>query len=118
MVDRRLRWFLESKGHIDKCQSGFRRGRSTTDCLASLATEAQDAFRKKQYLLCVFFDLEKAYDTCWKHLIMKELHKFGLRGELAKLIEDYLTNRKFRVKVTVAYLNSTLRRWEFHKEEY
>ena len=99
MVDRRLRWFLESKGHIDKCQSGFRRGRSTTDCLASLATEAQDAFRKKQYLLCVFFDLEKAYDTCWKHLIMKELHKFGLRGELAKLIEDYLTNRKFRVKV-------------------
>ena len=99
IVDRRLRWFLESKGLIDRCQSGFRRGRSTTDCLAALATEAQDAFRRKQYLFCVFFDLEKAYDTCWKHLIMKQLHKFGLRGELARLIEDYLSNRKFRVKV-------------------
>ena len=60
IMDRRLRWFLESKGLIDRCQSGFRRGRSTTDCLAALATEAQDAFRRKQYLFCVFFDLEKA----------------------------------------------------------
>lgn len=99
IVNRRLVWFLEYNGLIDKYQSGFRKGRSTLDCLAALATEAHDSYRRKLYLFCIFFDLEKAYDTCWKHLIMNQLHKFGLRGELPKLIEDFLTNRKFRVKV-------------------
>ena len=49
--------------------------------------------------MCVLFDLEKAYDTCWKHLIMKQLHKFGLRGNLPIIIQDFLSNRNFRVKV-------------------
>ena len=99
ILNRRLVRFLESKGLIDRCQSGFRRGRSTVDCLAKLATEAHNAYRRKQYLVCVFFDLEKAYDTCWKRLIMKQLHKFGLRGNLPLIIQDFLTNRRFRVKV-------------------
>jgi len=99
IINRRLVWYLEKMGHLHRCQSGFRRGRSTLDCLASLSKEAHDAFRNNQYLLCVFFDLEKAYDTCWKRLIMKELHKFGLKGELPKLIEDFLSDRTFRVKV-------------------
>ena len=99
MLNRRLVWYLESRGYVNRQQSGFRRGRSTIDCLAALSKEAHDAYRRKQYLFCVFFDLEKAYDTCWKKLIMKELHRFGLRGELPKLIEDFLSGRSFRVKV-------------------
>lgn len=99
MVNRRLVWFLESRGLLPRYQCGFRPGRSTIDSLVSLVTEAQNAYRRSEYLFTVFFDLAKAYDTCWKHLIMKELHKFGLRGELAKFIEDYLTDRHFRVRV-------------------
>ena len=99
ILNRRLVWFLESKGWINRYQSGFRKGRSTVDCLAALSKEIHDAFRRSQYVLCVFFDLEKAYDTCWKHLIMKQLHSFGLRGDLAVFIEDYLSGRKFRVRV-------------------
>ena len=99
IINRRLVWYLESKGLIDRCQNGFRRGRSTLDSLAALATDVHDAFRRKQYLFCVFFDLEKAYDTCWKHLIMQQLHKYGLRGELPRIIENFLSDRKFRVRV-------------------
>lgn len=99
ILNRRLVRFLESKGLTDIYQSGFRKGRSTLDCLAKLVTEAHNAYRRKQYFMCIFFDLEKAYDTCWKHLIMKQLHKFGLRGKLPLIIQDFLTNRKFRVKV-------------------
>jgi ribonuclease HI/endonuclease/exonuclease/phosphatase family metal-dependent hydrolase len=99
ILNRRLVWYLESKGLIDRCQNGFRKGRNTTDSLAALATDAHNAFRRKQYLLCVFFDLSKAYDTCWKHLIMKQLHKFGLRGRLPKAIESYLSDRRFKVRV-------------------
>jgi ribonuclease HI len=99
MVNRRLVWFLETKGCLPRHQCGFRKGRSTIDSLASLVTEAQDAYRRGEYLFTVFFDLAKAYDTCWKRLIMNELYKFGLRGELPKFIWDYLTDRQFRVRV-------------------
>lgn len=103
MVNRRLVRILESKGHFDKHQSGSRKGRSTVDNLAALSTEAHNAFRRSQYLFTVFFDLAKAYDTCWKRLILDQLYKFGLRGELPRFIEDYLTGRKFRVRVGHTY---------------
>ena len=99
MVNRRLVWFLETKGRLPRHQSGFRKGRSTLDSLTSLVTEAHNAYRRGQYLFTVFFDLAKAYDTCWKRLIMDQLKKFGLRGELPRFIEDYLSDRKFRVRV-------------------
>ena len=99
ILNRRLMWFLESNNLIDKSQSGFRRGRSTLDNLVALETEIHDAFVKKQYLLSVFFDLEKAYDTCWRHLILRELHNFGMRGKLPLLIQNFLRDRKFRVRV-------------------
>lgn len=99
MVNRRLVRVLETKGLLPRHQCGFRKGRSTIDSLVSLVSEAHDAYRRSEYLFTVFFDLAKAYDTCWKRLIMGQLHKFGLRGELPKFIEDYLTDRKFRVRV-------------------
>lgn len=99
ITNKRLMWFLESHNLIHKSQSGFRRGRSPLDNLVALETEVHDAFVQKQYLLAVFFDLEKAYDTCWRHLILKELHGFGMRGRLPLLIQDFLSDRKFQVRV-------------------
>lgn len=99
IINKRLVWFLEKNNLFDKYQSGYRQGRSPLDCLAALATEIHDAFRRGEYLFCVFFDLEKAYDTCWKKLIMNQLYKFGLRGRLPYLISNYLTDRLFRVRV-------------------
>ena len=50
-------------------------------------------------MVAVFFDLEKAFDTTWKHGIMKDLHSLGLRGHLPLFIENFLKNRKFNVKI-------------------
>lgn len=99
----RLMRFLVMNNLIDKSQSGFQKLKSTLDNLAALETEIHDAFIKKQYLLAVFFDLEKAYDTCWRHLILEELHNFGMRGKLPLLIQDFLQERKFQVRVGHQY---------------
>ena len=50
--------------------------------LISLESFIRDVFIKKEHVVAVFFDLEKAYDTTWKHGIMKDLHKLGLKGWL------------------------------------
>ncbi len=49
--------------------------------------------------MSVFFDLEKAYDTTWKHGILQDLHNCGLRGRLPEFISNFLALRHFRVRI-------------------
>ena len=56
-------------------------------------------FVKKEHVVAVFFDLEKAYDTTWKHGIMKDLHKLGLKGRLPLFIQNFLSDRTFNVRI-------------------
>ena len=39
----------------------------------------REAFIKKEHLVAVFFDLEKAYDTTWKYGIINDLQEIGLK---------------------------------------
>jgi len=49
--------------------------------------------------MAIFFDLEKAYDTTWKHGIMKDLFDAGLHGLLPMFIQGFLQNRQFQVRL-------------------
>ena len=78
--------------------------------LVRLETFIREAFIKKEHLVTIFFDLEKAYDTTWKYGIMKNIHDIGLKGRLPLFIQMFLKYREFKVKV-----GSTLS--ELHKQE-
>ena len=82
MINDRLVWFLESYGYLSALQSGFRKQRSTTDQLVRLESYIRDGLLRGEHVVSIFFDLEKAYDTTWKHGIMRDLHETGLRGRL------------------------------------
>ena len=99
MINTRLVWFLESNNLLTNVQSGFRKGRSTTDNLVRLETFIRDAFIKKEHLVSVFFDLEKAYDTTWKYGIMKDLARIGLKGRLPNFVSNFLSDRNFKVRI-------------------
>ena len=58
----------------------------------------REAFVRGEHAVAVFFDLEKAYDTTWKHGILQDLENVGLKGRLPIFISNFLDNRKFRVK--------------------
>ena len=99
MINKRLIWYLESNNLLSPYQSGFPAGRSTNDNLVKLETFIRDAFVKKEHVVAVFFDLEKAYDTTWRYGIMKDIHKLGLRGRLPTFIESFLADRAMQVRV-------------------
>ena len=99
MINVRLVWYLESNNLISPVQSGFRSERSTNDNLIRLETFIRDAFVAKEHVVAVFFDLEKAYDTTWRHGIMRDLHDLGIRGRLATFIENFLADRWIQVRV-------------------
>ena len=99
MVNVRLNWYLERNNIISKHQSGFRRQRSTTDHLVKIETHVREALIKNEHIVAIFFDLEKAYDTTWKYGILRDMHEAGLRGHLPGFINQFLTGRRFRVRV-------------------
>ena len=99
MINKRLVWYLESNNLITKLQSGFRAERSTNDNLVRLETFIRDAFIKREHVVAVFFDLEKAYDTTWRYGILKDLHNFGMKGRLPNFIKSFLEDRTIQVRV-------------------
>ena len=74
MINTPLVWYLESNNLISLIQSGFRSESSTNDNLIRLETFIRNAFIKKEHVVAVFFDLEKAYDTTWRYGILRDLH--------------------------------------------
>ena len=99
MINKRLIEFLENHKLLSRLQCGFRKNRSTIDHLIRLETYLKKAFSEKKVTVGVFFDLAKAYDTTWRHGIMKDMLSLGLRGSLPGYIQKFLLERRFRVSV-------------------
>ncbi|CAG7727507.1 unnamed protein product [Allacma fusca] len=106
MVTQRLMNYLEANNKVDPNQSGFRKNHSTIDQLIKLQQEILDGFTQKQYIVCVFFDFEKAFDRISKKPIMKALQALNLNGNLPLFAEDFLQNRTFKVRLN-GYLSTS-----------
>jgi Reverse transcriptase (RNA-dependent DNA polymerase) len=59
-------WFLEKNKILAEYQSSFRKSRSTTDQLVRFESYIREAFVRREHVVYVIVDLEKAYDTVWK----------------------------------------------------
>ena len=97
MVNERLIFHLDKNKILTKFQCGFRNDKSTLDQLVRLETYVRDAFACKEHVVTLFCDLHKAYDTAWKHGILKDLYDIGLRGNLPIFIQNFLSERTFAV---------------------
>ena len=47
----------------------------------------------------LFFDIEAAYDTVLRPVILRKLFKYGIRGCMGLFIQNFLSHRSFRVRV-------------------
>ena len=110
MINARLMWSLESQGLLSEKQCGFRKNHSKLDHFVRFEIFIRNAFVKKEHVLAIFFDLEKAYNTTWKHGILADLWNLGFRGHLPRFIQSFLSERSFRVR-----LGCTLS--ELHEQE-
>jgi Reverse transcriptase (RNA-dependent DNA polymerase) len=106
MVNNRLTWYLKTNNILTELQSGFRRGRSTTDQLVHLESFVHEAFVCGAHSTAIFVDMEKAYNTTWKYGILQDLQNAGLRGRLPTFVSNFLSNREFNIRVG-PYLSDT-----------
>lgn len=93
---------IENKQIIPE-QFGFRNHHSTTQQLIRITNDISEGFNKNQSTVMAMLDIEKAFDTVWHKALLHKLDNYGLPNYLLLLINSYLTNRTFQVKI-----NSTL----------
>ena len=97
--------YLNANNLITKNQSGFRPGDSTSNQLLYLVNEIHKAFEDSKSLevRAVFLDISKAFDRVWHDGLIFKLKQNGISGNLIKLFENYLHNRKQRVVLNGFY---------------
>ena len=88
--------YLTTHHLITKNQSGFLPVDSTTNQLIDLVDEIHQAFdsNKPLEVRAIFLDISKAFDKVW---LISKMRQNGISGNLLKLFQNYLSNRKQRV---------------------
>ncbi len=78
-------------------QAGFRPGRCTTDQIALLTEDIEDAFEDNTFAGAVFVDLSSAYDTVWHRGLMLKLLKVIPDKAMVRMIMEMITERSIIV---------------------
>ena len=59
VIEKRLRKHLEDNSFFSKCQSGFRKSKSTNDHLFRLSQTIMKSFNRGEHVIVAFLDIEK-----------------------------------------------------------
>lgn len=80
-------------------QFAFRREHSTTLQLVKLTDQICINLNNKETTAAIFLDVEKAFDRVWHEGLIHKIHQLGTPIHLTQLINSFLKDRHFRVRV-------------------
>ena len=75
-------------------QFGFRKEHSTSIALMLLIDRVSKALHEGEYVLGVFIDFSKAFDTVNHDILLSKLWHYGIKGFAHQWLTSYLSNRK------------------------
>ena len=90
---------LARNNAIDKGQHGFTKHKSTVTNLIEALNIWTEALSHNLPVDIVYLDFEKAFDKVPHERLLKQLHRYGIRGNLLTWIRSYLHNRTQQVRV-------------------
>ena len=84
---------LEINNLLYENQYGFLRGRSTLHNITKLTTRIAQDLNEKKYVIGVFLDLKKVFDTVSHKILLMKLKKLGITDISLKWFTSYLSGR-------------------------
>ncbi|VEN59337.1 unnamed protein product [Callosobruchus maculatus] len=96
---KRVLYFFNTCNIFSDAQHGFLKGRSTQTAIFQFTKKILDLLEKDLLALGLFLDLSKAYDCLDRELLIKKLERYGVRDNIKKWFESYLSERKQRVQI-------------------
>ena len=95
----RLNEFVTKHSILCPNQYGFRKGHSTALALAESVEVIKQSLERNLYVLGIFIDLRKAFDTINHEILIEKLYNYGVRDNSLEWIRSYLLNRTQYVQV-------------------
>ena len=99
ILEDRLRTWTENNNIIDDCQFGFRKIKSTVDCIYILQAIINSKLSRKRKLYCAFIDFRKAFDLVYRNGIWFKLCELGASLNFVKSIKAIYSSVKACVKL-------------------
>jgi hypothetical protein len=90
----RIYSFLTSQNILYDNQFGFRKNHSTSHAINHSVSHITSELKNNRYVLGIFIDLSKAFDTIDHDTLIQKLDRYGIRGSANKLIKSYLSKRQ------------------------
>jgi len=91
---RRLNDYFTKNSLLSQQQYGFRNNHSTSLAITDLYENLLRNLDNKLISCAVFLDLRKAFDSVNHSILLTKLEHYGVRVNVLKLIQSYLSNRK------------------------
>ncbi|GBM95998.1 putative RNA-directed DNA polymerase from transposon BS [Araneus ventricosus] len=89
----------ETENKLIPFQFGFRKGLSTKEQLIRMTEHIREGFNNHADTAAVFIDISKAFDRVWIDSLIYKMYKLGIPIQLTLLIQSYLKNKNFTVRV-------------------
>ena len=90
----RLMKFIEKNEILYNYQFGFRPGMGTNLALISFVERIARSLEEGKFVISVFLDITKAFDTVNHKILANKLYKLGIRGIALKWLKSCLSDRK------------------------
>ena len=93
IIYKRVITFLDKNDILSKNQFGFRNKYSTSMALVDICNKIVDTFEENSFMIGIFIDLSKAFDTINHSIMLSKLRHYGIRGIAYNWFSSYLSNR-------------------------
>lgn len=99
VIDIALRSECSQRNLLDQFQFGFQPGCSTIHAIAKIVSDISNGLNNGSPTMAILIDLKSAFDVIWHDGMVYKLHQMKIKPPIIALIKNYLTNRKFHVKI-------------------
>ena len=89
--------FLVDNSLIYEFQSGFMHGHSTSHQLIELTHEIMQSLDNQELICLICWDVSMAFDRVWLSDLLLKLERYGIKGNLLRWLESYISNREQQV---------------------